>query len=63
MPQTSSLGDIQRNAVRPARDPESVSVMAVRDPAKRNHYEAILSIIACITLIGCGIGVGIWAGV
>lgn len=64
MPRTSSLGDIQRVDVSRTRDDQiTVSVPTDALDDVQSRYERIVSVVACVTLIACGIGVGIWASI
>ena len=63
MPRTSSLGDIHRmNDPRPHGE-HQVTVSVGEDERTEiwPRYERIVSRLACITLVACGIGVGMWA--
>lgn len=69
MPRTSNLGDLQGSSL-PARmaTPSGTVNIAIdtsetRTGATRTRYEQVLSIAACVSLIACGVGVGIWASV
>lgn len=67
MPRTSNLGDIQGPPLRTTTSSGTVNI-AIETPEGRNgsiqmRYEQVLSIVACASLIACGIGVGIWASV
>ena len=66
MPRTSNLGDLQGSSSLPARTATSSGTVniAIDPPETRDgstRYEQALSIAACVSLIACGIGVGIWA--
>lgn len=64
MPRTSSLGDIQRTDASRPRDDHQITVSSTNEGGgvdTQSRYERVVSVVACITLIACGIGVGIWA--
>lgn len=64
MPRTSSLGDIQRVDTPRMRDDHTITVSVSTNEGELNvqsRYERFVTVAACMTLIGCGIGVGIWA--
>lgn len=64
MPRTSSLGDIQRVDTPRTRDDHTITVSVSANEGDLNvqsRYERLVSIVACVTLIACGVGVGIWA--
>jgi hypothetical protein len=64
MPRTSSLGDIQRVDASRTRDNHTITVSVTANEGDVNvqsHYERLVTILACVTLIACGIGVGVWA--
>ena len=65
MPRTSSLGDIQRVDVSRTRDDHITISVSTNEGAMDVHsrYERLVSVVACVTLIACGIGVGIWASI
>jgi hypothetical protein len=63
MPRTSSLGDIQRNEVSRTRDDQITVSVTTQEGAMdvQSRHERLVTAIAFVTLIACGIGVGIWA--
>ena len=64
MPRTSSLGDIKRADASRARDDHSITVSVSTnegDTDVQSQHERLVSVVACVTLIACGIGVGMWA--
>ena len=64
MPRTSSLGDIQGGDPPRARDDHTINVSVSTNESGVNvqsRYERFCTVVACVTLIACGIGVGSWA--
>lgn len=65
MPRTSSLGDIQRVDVSRTRDAQIAVSVSTDEGAMdvQSRCERLVTVVACVTLIACGIGVGIWASI
>lgn len=64
MPQTSSLGDIQRADASRTRNGHTITVSVSTNEGERNAtsgYERLVTVVASVMLVACGIGVGIWA--
>jgi len=64
MPRTSSLGDIQRVDASRVRDDHTITVSVSTNESEmeiQSRYERLFSMAACVTLLACGIGVGVWA--
>ena len=59
MPRTSSLGDIHLATTRRPAD----VIVNVEDvvQTERGCREHAVSILTCVILVGCGIGIGVWA--
>lgn len=67
MPRTSSLGDIHRTDAQHPREDHMVTVSVIdgggRGMETWYRYERLVSGLACVVLVMCGIGVGIWASI
>lgn len=64
MPRTSSLGDIKRTDASRTRNDHTITVSVSTNEGELNlqsGYARLVTVVACVTLIACGIGVGIWA--
>ena len=57
---SSSLGD-RRTATRAA--PSAPVVIDVARAPEAPAYERLLAVLACLMLVGAGVGVGFWASV
>ena len=65
MPNTSSLGDLTSSTI-PTRHASRSTVVAISGGdvsplSGPSRYERLVSVCACLLLVACGMGIGIWA--
>ena len=62
MPTTTSLGDRVRSSAPPAATSRTLSVSVPdEEVVYPSQYERLVSAAACLLLVACGIGIGVWA--